>query len=133
MQDIGLEISEMDFKVRKVEDGKVLVESDIYMTNEGRETSSDFRTLVKVREMDAGLLADKVWIQTGEIKPEATVIRSVDLTMPDQYNYIVEVLISEEKRKKLLDFCINSEIDVKRQDAVLVLETVKKLVRETEI
>lgn len=93
VQDIGLEISEMDFKVRKVEDGKVLVESDIYMTNEGRETSSDFRTLVKVREMDAGLLADKVWIQTGEIKPEATVIRSVDLTMPDQYNYIVEVLI----------------------------------------
>jgi hypothetical protein len=41
--------------------------------------------------------------------------------------------ISEEKRKKLLDFCINSEIDVKRQDAVLVLETVKKLVEETEI
>lgn len=93
VQDIGLEISEMDFKVRKVEDGKVLVESDIYMTNEGRETSSDFRTLVKVREIDAGLLADKVWIQTGEIGPEATVIRSVNLTMPDQYNYIVEVLI----------------------------------------
>lgn len=39
-------------------------------------------------------------------------------------------LISEEKRKKLLDFCINSEIDVKRQDAVLVLETVKKLIEE---
>ena len=49
--------------------------------------------LVKVREMDAGLLADKVWTQTGEIKPETTVIRSVNLTMPDQYNYIVEVLI----------------------------------------
>ncbi|MDQ1276003.1 MAG: TfuA protein [Euryarchaeota archaeon] len=42
-------------------------------------------------------------------------------------------LISEEKRKKLLDFCINSEIDVKRQDAVLVIETVKKLVEEAEI
>jgi TfuA protein len=39
-------------------------------------------------------------------------------------------LMPEEKRKKLLDFCINSEIDVKRQDAVLVLETVKKLVEE---
>ncbi|WP_048142683.1 DUF7490 domain-containing protein [Methanosarcina horonobensis] len=93
VQDVGLEISEMDFRVKKVEDGKVLIESDIYMTNEGRKTSSDFRTLVKVREMDAGLLADKVWIQTGEIKPEATVIRSVNLTMPDQYNYVVEVLV----------------------------------------
>ena len=93
VQEIGIEISEMDFRVRKVEDGKVLIESDIYLTNEGKETSQDFRTLVKVREMDAGLLADKVWIQTGEIKPEATVIRSVNLTMPDQYNYAVEVLI----------------------------------------
>ncbi|AKB30822.1 hypothetical protein MSSIH_0132 [Methanosarcina siciliae HI350] len=93
VQDIGLEISEMDFRVRKVEDRKVLIESDIYLTNEGKKTSQDLRMLVKVRELDAGLLADKVWTLTGEIKPETTVIRSVNLTMPDQYNYAVEVLI----------------------------------------
>lgn len=96
VQKTGLEIPEMDFRVKKVEDGKVLVENDIYLTNEGRETSKDFRMLVKIREMDAGLLADKVWTHTGEIKPEATVIRSVNLTMPDQYNYIVEVLIWDD-------------------------------------
>jgi hypothetical protein len=120
VQDIGLEISEMDFKVRKVEDGKVLVESDIYITNEGRETSSDFRTLVKVQEMDAGLLADKVWIQTGEIKPEATVIRSVNLTMPDQYNYIVEVLIWNNDtivRRGEGYIRLNPEIEVKDEDS----------------
>ena len=93
VQDIGLEISEMDFKVREVKSGKVLIENDIYLTNEGKETSQDFRMLIKVREMDAGLLADKVWVQTGAIKPQTTVIQSVNLTMPDQYNYVVEVLI----------------------------------------
>ncbi len=93
LEDIGLEISEMDFQVRKVENGKVLIENDIYLTNEGRETSQDFRMLVKVRELDAGLLADKVWIRTGKIRPQTTVIRNVNLTMPDQYNYAVEVLI----------------------------------------
>ncbi len=93
VQEIGLEISEMDFRVKEVEDGKVLVENDIYLTNEGRETSKDFRMLVKVREMDAGLLADKTWTTTGQIRPETTVIQSVNLTMPDKYNYIVEVLI----------------------------------------
>jgi hypothetical protein len=92
-QDIGLEIPEMDFRVKQVEGGKVFVESDIYLTNEGKEISRDFRMLIKVREMDAGLLADKVWTQTGKIRPEATVIKSVNLTMPDQYNYVVEVLI----------------------------------------
>ncbi len=39
-------------------------------------------------------------------------------------------LIPEEKRKQLLDFCLNSAVDIKRQDAVLVLETVKKLIEE---
>ncbi len=93
VQETGLGIPEMDFRVKKVEGGKVLVESDIYLTNEGRETSKDFRMLVKAREMDAGLLADKVWTHTGEIKPEATAIHTVNLTIPDQYNYVVEVLI----------------------------------------
>jgi hypothetical protein len=93
VQETGLEIPEMDFRVKDVDGGRVLVDNDIYLTNEGRETSKDFRMLVKVREMDAGLLADKVWTHTGEIKPEATVIQSVNLTMPDQYNYAVEVLI----------------------------------------
>ena len=116
VQDIGLEISEMDFRVRKVEDKKVLIESDLYLTNEGKKTSQDLRMLVKVREMDAGLLADKVWIQTGEIKPETTVIRSVNLTMPDQYNYVVEVLIwnNDTIVRRGEDYIqLNPEIEVK--------------------
>lgn len=40
-------------------------------------------------------------------------------------------LIPEERGKPLLDFCINKEVDVKRKDAILVLETVKKLIEET--
>jgi hypothetical protein len=41
-------------------------------------------------------------------------------------------LIPEEKRKTILDFCINREVDVKREDALLVLETVKMLIEEAE-
>lgn len=39
-------------------------------------------------------------------------------------------LIPEEKRKSILDFCTGNEVDVKREDAILVLETVKKLVEK---
>ncbi|MDD4496841.1 MAG: hypothetical protein PHV51_01610 [Methanosarcinaceae archaeon] len=93
VQEIGIGIPEMDFIVRGVKDGKVLIESDIYLTNEGRAISSDYRMLVKARELDAGLLADKVWTKTGKIESQTTVIRSVNLTIPDQYNYLVEVLV----------------------------------------
>lgn len=39
-------------------------------------------------------------------------------------------LIQEDKGKNLLDFCTKNEVDVKREDAILVLETVKKLIEE---
>ena len=128
LEDIGLEISEMDFQVRKVENGKVLIENDIYLTNEGRETSRDFRMLVKVRELDAGLLADKVWTGTGKIRPQTTVIRSVNVTMPDQYNYAVEVLIwnNDTIVKRGEDYIqLSPEIKVKdeTQTAVRKIET----------
>ena len=34
-------------------------------------------------------------------------------------------LIPEEKLKNILNFCINNQVDVKREDAILVLETIK--------
>ncbi|MDO9517983.1 MAG: PGF-CTERM sorting domain-containing protein [Methanosarcinaceae archaeon] len=93
VQDIGIEVAGMDFLVREVDGNRVVIQSDIYLTNEGAGTSGDYQMLIKAREMDARLLADKEWIQTGKIKPETTVIRSLNLTVPNQYNYIVEVLI----------------------------------------
>lgn len=93
IQDIDLGIPEMDFIVREVKEDKVLVESDIYLTNEGKSLSSDYRMLVKAQELEAGLLADKVWTKTGNIEPQTTVIRSVNLSVPDQYNYLVEVQV----------------------------------------
>jgi hypothetical protein len=98
--DIGLRIPEMDFLVKNVTDSKVVIGVDLYLTgvdlyltNEGDITSEDFQVLIKAREMDAGLLADKTWISTGVIKKETTVIRSADIVVPDDYNYIVEALI----------------------------------------
>lgn len=91
--DIGLRIPEMDFLVKNVTGSRVTIGVDLYLTNEGDITSEDFQVLIKAREMDAGLLADKTWITTGVIKKETTVIRSADIVVSDEYNYIVEALI----------------------------------------
>ncbi len=91
--DIGLRIPEMDFLVKNVTGSKVTIGVDLYLTNEGITTSDDLQVLIKAREVDAGLLADKTWIYTGEIKEETTIIHSADIVVPDDYNYIVEALI----------------------------------------
>lgn len=119
IQEIGIAISEMDFIVREVRDGKVVVESAIYLTNEGKVASSDYRMLIRARELDARLLADKVWADTGRIEPETTVIKSVNLTVPDQYNYLVEVQVW------------NNNTIVKRGEDYIRLSPEVKLVEET--
>lgn len=93
VKNIGIEIGEMDFLVRNASNKKVVIENDIYFTNEGADNSSQFDVLVKAKEMDAQLIADKKWLKLGSIKPEKTIIRSVNLTVPDQHNYVVEVLV----------------------------------------
>ncbi len=93
LQDVGIQISGMDFMVKNVTAGKVIIENDIYLKNEGTKTTSDYRVLVKAREIDARLIADKEWTSTGRIEPEATAIRAVSLTVPDGYNYVVEVSV----------------------------------------
>lgn len=93
MQETGMRIEGIDFIARETSSKGVVIENDIYLKNEGVETTEDYRILVKAREMDARLIADKKWINSSEIEPENTIIRSVNLTVPDNYNYIVEISI----------------------------------------
>ena len=93
IHDIGIKIQEMDFLVENVTDSRVVIGVDLYLTNEGDSTSEDLPMLVKAREVDAGLLADKIRITTGSIKKETTIICSCEITVPDGYNYVVEALI----------------------------------------
>lgn len=91
VMETGIVVGEIDFLVRNTSKKAAVIESDIYFTNEGSEPSNVYDCLVKARELDARLIADKRWIRIPSIKPEATIIESVNLTVPDQYNYLIEV------------------------------------------
>jgi hypothetical protein len=93
VETINVRIRGMDFMVKKAVNDTVQIQSDIYFTNVGPITSPDYDIQVKAREVDSGLVADKKETNVGEIPPQGTVIRSVNFTVPDQYNYQVEVLI----------------------------------------
>jgi hypothetical protein len=90
---INLRIDGIDFLVRKAAEDKVVIQSDIYVTNFGAKTSQDYKLMLKATDIDSKLVADKQWSNTGMIAPDETAIRSVNLTVPDRYNYVVDVLI----------------------------------------
>ena len=92
-QEPGLLISDIDFLVKSVSGGRVSIQTDIYFTNENPVENGPFDVEVKAKEVDAHLLADKQRTHVELIRPEATAVSSVTLSVPDQYNYVVEVLV----------------------------------------
>ena len=93
IQKTGLTITDIDFLVKKVSGDRATIQTDVYLTNNDRMPSGAFDIEVKAKEEDAKLLADKQQAHVGSIQPDATRVSSVTLSVPDQYNYIVEILV----------------------------------------
>jgi len=93
IQETGLSITDIDFLVKKVAGDRATIQTDIYFTNDRREPSGTFDIEVKAKEEDAKLLADKQRARVESIQPDATRVSGVTLSVPDQYNYVVEVLV----------------------------------------
>ena len=89
--------------------------------------------LVNIRETLKAALASGL---VSEEEHDGLLKLAIDTYYPDRsYFRLVKEgtkrgLIPEEKKKSVLDFCTGNEVDVKRGDAVLVLETVKELIEE---
>lgn len=89
--------------------------------------------LVNIRETLKAALASGL---VSKEEHEGLLKLAIDTYYPDRsYFGLVKEgakrgLIPEEKKKSVLDFCTGNEVDVKRGDAVLVLETVKELIEE---
>ncbi|MCZ7383813.1 MAG: hypothetical protein O8C63_03585, partial [Candidatus Methanoperedens sp.] len=87
----GVILSNIDFTVSNVSTGKVSIKSDIYLENIGPQASENLKVTVKAREATSNLLADKTGTETGVIANETTAVKSVELAVPEGYNYMVVV------------------------------------------
>ncbi len=87
----GIVLNNIDFSVGSVSAGKVSIKSDIYLENKGPEASENLKMIVKAREASSNLIADETNAETGVIASESTAIKSVQLMVPDEYNYMVVV------------------------------------------
>jgi len=92
-QKSGLSVEDIDFIVRNVSGDSVTIQSDLYISNNDIRPSGPFDIEVKAKEMDAHLVAAKQTVPVANIDPEKILVVPVRLTVPDQYNYVMEVLV----------------------------------------
>ena len=87
----GVTLNNIDFTVGGVSAGKVSIKSDIYLENKGPDVSDNLKLVVKAREATSNLIADNTNAETGTIINETTAVKTVQLVVPDEYNYMVVV------------------------------------------
>ena len=86
-------ITDMDFLVRGVTNGRAQIEAEVQLTNQGTGPNPNLTVEIKAREASARLLADRQWTTVSAVRPGASVTRNVTLSVPDQHNYEVEAVL----------------------------------------
>ena len=87
----GVSVNNIDFIVTGVSAGRASIRSDVYLENKGASPSENMNMIVKARQAESNLLADKRSSETGVIAGEATSVKSVQLDVPEDYNYMMVV------------------------------------------
>ena len=87
----GVEVNNIDFIVVGASGGKASITSDVYLENKWAAPSENMNMIVKARQAESNLLADKRSSETGVIVGEATSVKSVQLDVPEGYNYMMVV------------------------------------------
>ena len=87
----GVAVNNIDFIVAGASGGIASIRSDIYLENKWAAPSENMNMIVKARQAESNLLADKKTSETGVIAGEATSIKSVQLDVPEDYNYMMVV------------------------------------------
>ncbi len=87
----GVTVNNIDFIATGASGGRASIRSDVYLENKWAAPSGNMNMIVKARQAESNLLADKRSSETGIIAGEATAVKSVQLDVPDGYNYMMVV------------------------------------------
>jgi len=83
----------VEYRVASVEDGRATLNVASYLTNGGDVTESDLRLEVTARQADSNVVADRSETRPGGLAAGRTARQSVRVTVPDGYNYYLDVTL----------------------------------------
>jgi len=87
----GIALKKVDFTATGSSNGKAQIKAEMYLENVDSGASQSFTMVIKAREYYSGLVADTASIEAGAIKQDETIVKSVELSVPEDYNYILGI------------------------------------------
>lgn len=86
-------IPPIEYSIQRVENNRTTVNVSAYLTNSGDEPVDDLRVVLVARQADSNIVADRVSVPIGEIRPGRTATPSAEMTVPDEYSYYLDAVL----------------------------------------
>ncbi|UPV74798.1 PGF-CTERM sorting domain-containing protein [Halorussus limi] len=83
----------VEYTVKNAESDRVTLDVSTYLTNEGDAASEELRVVFTARQADSNVVADRTAVAVGTVRPGRTATPSVELTVPDGYNYYLDAVL----------------------------------------
>ncbi|WP_276298828.1 DUF7490 domain-containing protein [Halorussus lipolyticus] len=83
----------VEYTIQDAEDNRTTLNVSTFLTNEGDVASDQLRVVFTVRQADSNIVADRSSAQVGQIAPGRTATPSVELSVPDGYNYYLDAVL----------------------------------------
>ncbi|SFS07344.1 PGF-CTERM protein [Halomicrobium zhouii] len=86
----------IDKRIEAVEDGTATLELTPHLTNQGDDTAGDVTLVVTARQADSHVVAGQAQTDVGSIRPGRTARPTVELTVPEEYNYWLDATLLKD-------------------------------------
>lgn len=83
----------VEYTIESVDDGNAILSIQSYLTNTGDSAESGLRLEVTARQADSNVVATRADVSVGSIKGGRTATTETILTVPDGYNYYLDVVL----------------------------------------
>ena len=89
----GSDLPVISFSRGAISDGTITLQTQTWLTNRGDEPAGGLELVVRARQVESNLIADRATVDIGEIGPGQTATPTVELDVPLEYNYYLDGIL----------------------------------------
>ena len=89
----GADLPVISYSPTEADDNRTALETRTWLTNRGEEPAGGLELVVRARQVESNLIADRATVRIDEVGPGQTATPTVELDVPSNYNYYLDGIL----------------------------------------
>ena len=89
----GADLPVISYSPTEADDNRTALETRTWLTNRGEEPAGGLELVVRARQVESNLVADRATVRIDEVRPGRTATPTVELDVPSNYNYYLDGIL----------------------------------------